>query len=199
MTYHKKKHTTPEVGSNNVILVVWLPFRPIGDINTLTPRHNGRHFADDIFKCIFLNENDWIPIKIPLKFVPKGSINCILALVQIMAWRRPGDKPLTETLMVRLLTHICVTRPQWVKWQSAYGPGDGGVLLPSFAINWYKTMWQDSRTSVTRPIRSLEAYAIIQKLRSVIADMYGDVFRSTAHSVLLHFVPCATVISTVFR
>ena len=33
-----------------------------------------------------------------------------------MAWRRPGDKPLSEPVMVSLLTHICVTRPQWVKW-----------------------------------------------------------------------------------
>ena len=32
-----------------------------------------------------------------------------------MAWRRPGDKPLSEPMMVRLLTHICVTRPQCVK------------------------------------------------------------------------------------
>ena len=39
----------------------------------------------------------------------------IPALVQIMAWRRPGDKPLSEPMMVSLLTHICVTRPQWVK------------------------------------------------------------------------------------
>ena len=36
---------------------------------------NGCHFADDIFKCIFLNENVWILIKISLKFVPKGPIN----------------------------------------------------------------------------------------------------------------------------
>ena len=36
------------------------------------------------------------------------------ALVQIMAWRRPGDKPLSEPMMIILLTHICVTRPQWV-------------------------------------------------------------------------------------
>ena len=85
------------------------------DLNTLRPRHNGRHFADDIFKCIFLNENVWNPIKISLKFVPKGPINYIPALVQIMAWRRSGDKPLSETMMARLLTHICVTRPQWVK------------------------------------------------------------------------------------
>ena len=83
-------------------------------VNKLRPRQNGRHFADDIFKCIFLNENVWITIKISLKFVPKGPINNIPALVQKMAWRRPGDKPLSETMMVRLLTHICVTRPQWV-------------------------------------------------------------------------------------
>ena len=62
-----------------------------------------------------LNENVRISIKISLKFVPKGPINKIPALVQIMIWRRPGDKPLSEPMMVRLLTHICVTRPQWVK------------------------------------------------------------------------------------
>ena len=84
------------------------------DFNTLRPRQNGHHFADDILKRIFLNENIWIPIKISLKFVPEGSINNIPVLVQIMAWRRPGDKPLSEPMMVNLPTHICVTRPQWV-------------------------------------------------------------------------------------
>ena len=49
-----------------------------------------------------------------LKFVPKGRMNNIPTLVQIMAWRRPGDKPLSEPVLVCLLTHICVTRPQWV-------------------------------------------------------------------------------------
>ena len=41
-------------------------------------------------------------------------INNILALVQIMTWCRPGDKPLSEPMMVNLLTHSCVTRPQWL-------------------------------------------------------------------------------------
>ena len=84
-------------------------------INTLKPRRNEQHFADDIFKRIFFNENVWISIEISLKFVPKGPINNIPALVQIMVWRRSGDKPLSETNMVSLPTHICVTRPQWVK------------------------------------------------------------------------------------
>ena len=60
----------------------------------------------------------------------RGLINNIPALVQIMAWRRPGDKPLSEPMVVSLLTHICVTRPQWVKvtWQI-------GILVNN-AINW---------------------------------------------------------------
>ena len=85
------------------------------EVNTLRPRQNGRHFADDTFKRIFLNENIRISTRNSLKFVPKGLINNIQALVLIMAWRRPGDKPLSEPMLVRSLKHICVTRPQWVK------------------------------------------------------------------------------------
>ena len=36
---------------------------------------NGRHLADVIFKCIFMNDSYWILIKISLKFVPKGSVD----------------------------------------------------------------------------------------------------------------------------
>ena len=51
-------------------------------INTLRPRQNGRWYPDDIFKCIFLNENICITINISMKFVPKGQINNIPSLVQ---------------------------------------------------------------------------------------------------------------------
>ena len=54
------------------------------------------------------------PDDILLSFVPMGPINNIPALDQIMAWRRPGDKPLSEPMMMNLLTHICVTRHQQV-------------------------------------------------------------------------------------
>ena len=95
---------------------------PYGIIRSLRPRWNRHHFADDIFKCILLNENMLNSIKISLKFIPKGPINNIPALVQIMAWRRPGDKPLSEPMVVSLLTYICVTRPQWVrpKWVNEF-------------------------------------------------------------------------------
>ena len=51
-------------------------------------------------------------LKFSLKFVPKGPIDNISALVQKMAWRRPGDKPLSDPMMASLPTHICVTRPR---------------------------------------------------------------------------------------
>ena len=82
--------------------------------NTFRPRQNGRHFADGIFKHIFLNENARISSQCSLKFVPKGPINNIPTLVQIMVWRSSGDKLLSEPMMVRLPTHICGTRLHWV-------------------------------------------------------------------------------------
>ena len=83
-------------------------------LNTLRPRQDGRLFPDDIFKSIFFKENVQIVVKISLTCIPKAPNNNIPALVQIMTWRRLGDKPLSEAIMVSLLTNICVTRPQWV-------------------------------------------------------------------------------------
>ena len=111
-----------DAGSNFVIAVnivlhvyVKLCYMHVGMcFNSLGPRQNCRHFADGIIKWIFLNENIWITLKISLKFVPQVGINNISALIQIMAWCRPGDKPLSEPMLVSLLTHICVAWPQWV-------------------------------------------------------------------------------------
>ena len=89
-------------------------------MNKFRLRQNGRHLTDDLFKCIFLNENVWISIKVSLHFVPQGPIDDIPALVQIMAWRRPGDKPLSEPMMVRLPTYICVTRPHFINFNNHF-------------------------------------------------------------------------------
>ena len=101
----------------NVVIIV---------LNTLRPRQNGRQFTDDIIKYTFLNENVWVSIKISLEFIPKGPVNNILVLVQIMAWHRPGAKPLSEPMGAISLTHICVSRPRWVK---AWKPNSGVSLL----------------------------------------------------------------------
>ena len=60
------------------------------------------NLADDIFKCIFLNESDEIPIKISLKLGPGSPIDDKPALVQVMAWRWIGDKPLSEPMLTWL-------------------------------------------------------------------------------------------------
>ena len=99
-------------------------------INTLRQRQNGRHFPDDIFKCIFLNENVWISLKISLKFAFEVWINNITALVQIIASCRPGNKPLSELMMISLLMLICLIQPQWVKTNEIHNP-DLKTLLES--------------------------------------------------------------------
>ena len=99
-------------------------------------RQNDRHFADYIFRCIFVNENVCILIEMSLKFVPYGPINNIPSLVQIMAWRRPGDKPLSVPMMVNLLTHICVIRPQSVNVTHIWYVYTGTVSYPLTWFNW---------------------------------------------------------------
>ena len=72
------------------------------NINALRLRQDVRHF-EDVFKCIFLNENVWISIKFSLNFVPNGQIDNIPALVQKMVWCQIGDKPLLEPMMTLLI------------------------------------------------------------------------------------------------
>ena len=92
--YCSKLHSVSQTCSNNRMSSINFC------VNTLRPRQNGHNFPDDIFKCIFLNESICISLKIWLHSFPKFRINNNPALVQIMAWHRPGDKPLSEPMMV---------------------------------------------------------------------------------------------------
>ena len=81
--------------------------------------HWGRDEIDSVLQTTFSNTFSWMKMyEFRLEFHWRDPINNIQALVQIMAWRRLGDKPLFEPMMLTLLTHICVTRPQWVKEQT---------------------------------------------------------------------------------
>ena len=80
----------------------------------IKPRQNGRYLPENILKGIFLIEKELILPKISLKFVSKVRIYNIPALVQIMAWCRSGDKPISGPMTVSSVTHLCVARPQWV-------------------------------------------------------------------------------------
>ena len=69
------------------------------------PGQNGLHFADG---------------KIPLKFVHKGSINKNPAKVYIMAWRRIGDKPLSEPMLTWFTDAYRWHYGDWGRWVKAY-------------------------------------------------------------------------------
>ena len=59
-------------------------------------------FADDIFRCISVNEKFCILIKTLWKFASKGLIDNNPALVYIMTSYRIGEKPLSEPMAIRL-------------------------------------------------------------------------------------------------
>ena len=59
-------------------------------------------FADNILRCIFFNEKSLNYDNISLKFVLKGSVDNMQALAPVMAWRRRGDKPLSELMIAQI-------------------------------------------------------------------------------------------------
>ena len=91
---------------------------------------------------IFLNGNVWISNKFSLNVVPTVTVNNIPSLFKIMAWRLVGAKPLSETMLVRLPTDICVTRPEWVNlllvvlngW--VMSAGDCPITVTSWWARW---------------------------------------------------------------
>ena len=83
-------------------------------VNIMRSRQNVCRFAEGIFKCISWNGNIWILNKISVKFAPSGLIDNTAALVQIMAWRRIGHKPLSEAILV-CCTDTYMHKPQWFK------------------------------------------------------------------------------------
>ena len=99
----------------NAIIYYSLPWHKIaiffpnaGTVNSPPPPSRTKWLpsADCTFKCIFMNERFCILIQILLKLVPKGPIENTLALVQVMAWRRTGDKPLPESMVTQFLNAL---------------------------------------------------------------------------------------------
>ena len=84
------------------------------DCNLFIPGENGRHFAEDIFRCIIVNETFYISIQISLKFVPTGPIDNNQALFQIMAWCRIATHHYSNQCWPDTLTHICCIRGRWL-------------------------------------------------------------------------------------
>ena len=161
----------------------------------------GCHLADDTFKRIFLNENVRILIKISLKFVAKGPLNNTPTLVQIMAWRRPGNKPLSEPMVVWLPTHICVTWLQWLhlnafsvwmtmitnihfKWLSY--TGTNVLTLERPEQKWVINGLQQ-KSHVQHIIFSFEASGILVTALFSFSDSVGE-WWSSFESVHLHLL-----------
>ena len=92
------------------------------EVTKLSQIQNVRHFPDDIFERILVNEKLWISITVSPEFLTQCQVDNVPALVRIMVWRRQATSHYLNQWWCSLLTHtcICVTRPQWVFLHSQY-------------------------------------------------------------------------------
>ena len=120
-------------------------------VNTLKLGQKRLPYCRQHFQCLLLCRNSRILIQISLKFVPKDSVNNKLALVQIRAWHRRGNKPLSEPMMV------------W--WTDSYASLSLNELTPqiskiSSAIlnGMIRSTWMGTKISFLNFLRNLMAW-----------------------------------------
>ena len=108
LTGHQQAWSWPG-GIGRSAFTLTVDFYYLSQFNPCPPGQNGRHFADDIFRCIFLNENVWISIKISLNFVAKGSIHysCIGSDIGL------ATSHYLNQCWPDLLTQLCGARGKW--------------------------------------------------------------------------------------
>ena len=204
--------TSQGISSHGIDLILWgysgFSTSMLGKFNTLRPRQNGHHVPDYIFKCISLNENVQISIKILLNFALKSSISNIPALVQIMAWRRPGDKPLSELMMFSLLIHICVTWPQWVNspWSSTISPLQMAteikqtllvVILDSTIFTSQK--WpQSTKDNFPQHIHMIKGYPSHFDACKYLSMRYGKKLEKDWDSIQYHMNPNIVINNSIY-
>ena len=130
--------------------------------STLKPIQNDRHFTDDPFKCIFLNENEWISIEILLNFVSKGSINNIQAFVKIMAWRRQGEKAVIWTNVSLGLNYL-------ISWNNFSCPMISFLNLSSLPAvlrvrhdESPSSLWNQSLKRINIPISTWKTHNVVE-------------------------------------
>ena len=104
-----------------------------------------RHFAEDVFKCIFMNEKLCIFIRIPLTFIPKGVIDDKLGSGNGLA---PNMRHYLHQWWPSSLTHIWSTR-RWVVWFTWY------VIGSSMEAMWCKYIRRLDWQNYIAPFRNL--------------------------------------------
>ena len=149
----------------------------------------------------FLESKCMNSLKISLKFVPTVRINNIPAVVQIMAWRRPGDKPLSEPMTVSLLTHKCVTRPQLLThWTCVHPSLTRFIITTKQCYSWTSRvieMFLVSLEPFTGDLTADENVLLSPYLGSImVSHLFAT--RLTATKFQPGYLKTAVTVSTIF-
>ena len=130
-------------------------------LNSSPPEQNGCHFADDVFKYIFVDEKS---SQILLKFVPEGPIDNNTALVQVLGTRQAASHYLNQCYLPSSLMHICGTRGRWVKQLGHFLQTNFissiSIWFQQFSIIWSTSWIQEVKDAIQLlAIKSVENFA----------------------------------------
>ena len=129
--------------------------------------------ADDNFGCIFLNENERIPIRTSLKFVPRSLIHNKLALVQVMAWHRTSHY--LKQCWPSSLTHIIGTRGKWVKIDDC-GPANRlNISEHNGSLLWSATRFRDISWIISWWRHQMETFSALLALCAGNSPVSGEI------------------------
>ena len=97
-------------------------------------------FRGQHFQMHFLERKSCALIAISLNFVPRGPYDNKLAWVQVTAWRRTGDKPSSEPMLLGSMTHICSTRERWIKiYSTLFTQSNLQYVSVELIMVWHRT------------------------------------------------------------
>ena len=132
--------------------------------NTLRPRLNGSYFADDIIKCIFLDDFDSNFIE----FVPTRPIGHKPSLVQIMAWPAMPTSHYLRQWWLNLLEHFYVNLSPWVNIIAVLYPCAAN-LLPCLLTQWSPLFYR----------RHIQTNFLVWKVLCLNSDFTGICFQGS--------------------
>ena len=123
---------------------------PPGKLHTcgwyyITPRDKMTAIMQTIFLTyIFFNEKGWISIKFHWSLFPVENKS---ALIRRMAWRRTGDKPLSETMMILFIDayiHRSTSKSQLVRWAMSVAISSLTANMSNMVrmMDWWTQPWR---------------------------------------------------------
>ena len=118
----------------------------------------------DILRTTHSNGFTWNTVFISLNFFPKGPIENMSALVQVMAWRQTGHKPYLDWLWLSSFTYVCHLGPVFISDKTSYRTISWSIEVAKLGSWIIASFWNLTDTSAALLPMCLSNFKAIAQL-----------------------------------